>query len=903
MTPETPSGSFPDSPPQALPANAGIDVLDWAAACQAGPAVAGGKGWQLARMAELGVPVPPGFVLPARASAVHRPGQAVPAAAAQALRQALQARGWLDTPLALRSSAPQEDGGAASFAGIHLSCLNVRGEQAAVQALQRIWDSAWTPQADAYRQRLGLAADDRAMAVVVMPLVDATASGIAFTCDPLTGRHDHMVIHANWSLGESLVGGQADGDEYRLRADATTLTWRPLDARIGTKRRTTQSLEGGGTRLVDQSAGQAARAVLTAAQVDALAELVRDAARALDYSAAPYDVEWAWDGNRFWIVQARPVTALARHTYPGLQSQPSYWSRGNTREVLPQPMSALEWDGGRLMAQRMLTCGFELSGYRTLPGVRMVAMFRGRAYLDASVIQWIGHDALGIAPRAMNAMLGGPQPAINVPSPTLAQRLNHGLRMLRYLRRAAPLRRKAKDGLPRQFARAQAWLDEALPASNAALGERLHEQFLTVALADDLFFLQGSGGGALSKLLEIVERARPGAGHALTAALMAGGEPSVTAAQSYALMALAQLAAREPQALAWLRAPGRDSAAWAGQLPPDSAFRRALADFLARYGHRAVYETYMRNPRWREAPGYILDSVLNLVGTNPDALRARQEQGARDAWRQVRAVLPWWQRPLAAKLLAAARVEGAQREAARSVLVAYLAAARRCALELGARLTGTQVSGSTAWGPAGLAAPDDIFHLTAEEVFALADGRLAPFHAGRRAARRRAQLQDWSATPDVDVIVEYGNAAAPQGASVANGRPSTSDAATDAGTWRGTPVSAGRAQGPAFIARDPAQALAMPAGAILIAPSTDPAWTPLFLRAGAVVMEAGGYLSHGAIVAREFGVPALVNVQGILQQAATGDVLEVDAMQGVVRRLRAAGPDLPASALNAPPAD
>lgn len=911
MTPQTPAGSSPDRPPaspppaaQPLPAGACAPVLDWAAARHAGPAVAGGKGWQLARMAELGVPVPPGFVLPAQASAAHHAGRPVPDDVAQALRDALQARGWLDTPLALRSSAPQEDGGAASFAGIHLSCLNVQGEQAAIQALQRIWDSAWTPQADAYRQRLGLSAEDRAMAVVVMPLVAATASGIAFTCDPLTGRHDHMVIHANWGLGESLVGGQADGDEYRLCADAITLTWRLLDARIGTKRRTTRPIDGGGTRLVDQSAEQAARAVLTAAQVDALAELVRDAARVLDYSAAPYDVEWAWDGSRFWIVQARPVTALARHTYPGLQSQPSYWSRGNTREVLPQPMSALEWDGGRLMAQRMLTCGFELSGYRPLPGVRMVAMFQGRAYLDASVIQWLGHDALGIAPRAMNAMLGGPQPGIQVPKPTLAQRLQHGTRMLRYLRRAAPLRRTAKDDLPRQFARAQAWLDATLPASNAALGARLHEQFLTVALADDLFFLQGSGGGALSKLLEIVERARPGAGHALTAALMAGGEPSVTAAQSYALMALAQLAAREPQALAWLRASERDSAAWADQLPTDSAFRRALADFLARYGHRAVYETYMRNPRWREAPGYILDSVLSLIGADPDALRARQEKGARDAWRQVRAVLPWWQRPLAAKLLAAARVEGAQREAARSVLVAYLAAVRRCALELGARLTGKQKSAPQAVDPTGLAAPDDIFHLTAEEVFALADGRLAPHHAGRRAADRRAQLQDWIATPDVDVIVEYGDAAASREDRAAPPRHATPDATIDAGVWRGTPVSAGRTQGPAFIARDPVQALAMPAGAVLIAPSTDPAWTPLFLRASAVVMQAGGYLSHGAIVAREFGVPALVNVQGILQQAAAGDWLDVDATQGVVRRLRGADPDPAAhSAANWPPAD
>lgn len=843
-------------------------ILDWAAAREAGVAGAGGKGWQLARMAQLGVPVPPGFVLAASASLARRPGEPVADALAQALHEALRQRGWLDLPLALRSSSPQEDARTASFAGIHLSCLNVRGAAAAVDAVRHIWDSAWSPQADAYRQRLGLQAEERPMAVVVMPLLPATSSGIAFTCDPLGGRLDRMVIHANWGLGESLVGGQAEGDEYHLHADARQLAWLLARQRIGAKRRATLPAAGGGTQLEEQSAARAAQPVLTPAQVDALAALARDAARALDYSGAPYDLEWVHDGQDFWIVQARPVTAMARHTYPGLQSQPSYWSRGNTREVLPLPMSALEWDGGRLMAERMLTRGFELSGYRTLPGARLAAMFDGRVYLDASVIQWVGHDALGIAPSAMNALLGGPQPEIQVPAPGLAQRWRHALRMLRYLRRAGPLRRRADADLPRQFARARAWLDEAPPADSAALGARLLEQFRTVAAADDLFFLQGSGGGALSKLLEWVERARPGQGHALTAALMAGGEPSVTAAQSYDLMALAQRAAREPHTLAWLREPGRDGAAWARRLQPDSAFRQALAEFLGRYGHRAVYETYLRNPRWREAPDYLLDSVLNLIGADPAALRARQERAARQAWHAVRAALPWWQRPLAAKLLAAARREGAQREAARSVLVAYLAAARRSALELGTRMRGAD----------GLAAADDIFHLTAEEIFALAAGRLAPAAAARRAADRRARLAEWAEAPDRDVIVEYGEAP-PVAASAA---PVGGNA-----SWRGTPVASGRAQGPAFVAQDPHAALAMPAGAILVAPSTDPAWTPLFLRAGAVVMEAGGYLSHGAIVAREFGIPAVVNVQGILRQVASGDWLEVDAARGTVRRLPA----------------
>ena len=230
--------------------------------------------------------------------------------------------------------------------------------------------------------------------------------------------------------------------------------------------------------------------------------------------------------------------------------------------------------------------------------------------------------------------------------------------------------------------------------------------------------------------------------------------------------------------------------------------------------------------------------------------------------------MPLWQRPLAAKLLAAARLEGTQREGARSVLVAYLAAARKSALALGRRYV----------RPDGLAAADDIFHLTAAELFALADARLAPAAAGRRAALRRAQLAAWASTPDRDVIAEYAeDGATPAGRSPLTPAPLTPGAAR--------PPRAAHARAGAFAAAHAVEGLAMPAGGILVAASTDPAWPPLFLRAGALVMEAGGYLSHGAIVAREFGIPAVVNVQGVMRQVATGDVLDVEASRGLVRRL------------------
>lgn len=844
-------------------------IFDWAAA-GTNLTQAGGKGWQLGRLTQLGVPVPSGFVVGAAASADRQPGDPLPASLISTLAQELEHRGWSHQPLAVRSSAPVEDSARASFAGIHRSCLNVQGLDATVHAVREVWDSLWTPQARAYRQHLGIAESEATMAVVVMPLLPAVASGIAFTGDPISGRDDQLVIHAHWGLGEALVAGQADGDEYRLQENHLDDSLRLIEQRLGSKARMTVPAAEGGTELCNTPADRAARPVLTPAKALVLGELVRDAAHALDYTnAAGYDVEWVWDGERFWIVQARPITARGRHTYPVLTNQPTHWSRGNTREVLPEPLSPLDWGLCRTMVNRMLSRGYELSGYVTLPGAQRAGLFHGRLYLQTSLMQWEGYDALGIAPKNMNQLLGGHQPEITVPSPTPSQRWARGLRMLRYLRRSAKQRRRAKASLSQTQQRVTAWLAQGLPADNTELAQQLRIQFAAVRGADDLFFLQGSGGGTLFNLVELVEKYCPGEGHALTAALMAGGEPSITATQGYDLMELARIAAGDAQTLAWLRSPDRVGADWLLKLTEDSPFRRAFADFLKRYGHRGVYETYLRNPRWREAPDYLLDSVVNLIGSDLAPLRKRQQQAATDAWQRLRQDLPFWMRPIVRKLVKASRVDCNHREAARSALVAHLEVLRRGVCALGQRLT----------GPGGLERPDDIFNLTAPEVFALAEGQLSPTAAAYRAAERRQQLEALATETEPEVLTEH-SAAVPTSTTV----PASPDNGKDE-LWRGTAVGSGRARGSVRIARSPADGLAMAAGDVLVTPSTDPAWTPLFLKAGALIMETGGYLSHGAIVAREFGIPAVVNLPGILKQLHDGEQVEVDGNQGMVRRL------------------
>lgn len=832
-------------------------ILDYAAALAAGPALAGGKGAQLGRLARYGLPVPDGFIVStaawiidgepaaagsdAEALAAVRAGiqsAPLPAALAAALGDEIHRRGWETTPLAVRSSAPMEDSRRASFAGIHRSELNVVGPDAVAEAIKAVRASLWTPQAVAYRERLGIL--DVGMAVVVMPMIPALAAGVAFSCDPASGRDDQVVINAVPGLADALVSGRVNGEEIALEADPISEDYAVI-RRVGAP--------DDGVVLDDKAAVQ-------------LAELVRETAYCLDYGAPWYDIEWVWDGERFHLVQARPVTARRWHTYPALAGQAALWSNGNTRDVLPHVMHAGDWVTSRRWVNLLLEQGWRLAGYPLLPGAQRAALFSGRLYLNAAFIQWECYDAMGIAPAATNRLLGGHHPEIAVPPASLRQRAARAGRMLRYLARSGRQRRLGRRQVAEAHAACAAWRAENLAGLDAAeLGRRLFALGLHCRRQDALLFLQGSSGGTLSLLLDLIERYQPGEGHSLAAGLMAGGEPSVTARQNHELMALAALAADDPAAAALLRAGAGD---WPG-LPADSPFRRQFAAFIERYGHRGIYESYLRSPRWREAPGYLLQQIAGLIDSDPAALRIRQDEARQAARARLADRLPFWARRWAEALATSATAECNDREAARSAFTAYVEAARRLLLEIGLRLTAS----------GGLAAAEDAFHLLPPEITAALAGQLGGAALRHRVADRQSRFAEWEANPAPDVIHE--GAAVPFAASAPSGAAN--------GAWRGTAVGAGLAAGPARVVQRPEDGARLAAGEILVAPSTDPAWTPLFLKAGGLVMETGGYLSHGAIVAREFGIPAVVNLPGILAALADGELVEVDGGRGTVRRI------------------
>ncbi len=834
---------------------AGLELIAASEAAAAAVATVGGKGQQLGLLRRYGLPVPDFFVIPAAWSRWR--GVGLPAELQWRLQHEVVNRGWERLPLVVRSSAVGEDAAATAFAGIYRSRLNVCGFLALAVAVADVWASLDTPMAVAYRERMAVSGEP-AMAVVVMPLLAAEASGIAFTCHPASGREDRIVVHANWGLGESLVGGEAAGDEYVFAEDATD-TWRLLRTKTGSKAMASFPVPGGGTQLRLLGQEQAATQVFDVARAEALAGLLRDAALALDFVSPFHDLEWVWDGRQFWLTQIRSVTRRPHHTYEGLRYQPAIWTRGNTCEVMPEPLQPMDWNFSRRGCNDLLEQGWKLAGFPVLSGVQRAGLFDGCLYFDASIMQWEAWDGIGLLPERFNALMGGHQPTIAVSPPGWRQRLRRIGNVLGYLRRAPAMARRGEAEVAAARALERELRAVPLPEDPADVVRLLNRLLKPARESHGMFFLQGSGGGSLSLLLDTLERAFPGEGEALGAALLAGGEASVTAAQGYALLDLAQRAqgARDPE-----------------RPLDDPEFAAAFAAFLDEYGHRGHYETYLRSPRWHEEPERLLEQLPALAEVDSAAMRARQQGRAAAAWARIRREQPFWFRPLLRAQVRAANRDCNRREAARSAMVALLAAGRRVWLLIADRLV----------GEGALVRRDDIFLLLPGEVQRYLFGQLPIAGLRARLTARAAQFAAWQAsTPREWLALAPAGTPAVEVSLPVSARPSTR---CDGQVFRGVATGTGVARGRVRRLHHPAEGMALLPGEILVAPSTDPGWTPLFLKAGGLVVETGGYLSHGVIVAREFALPTVVNLPGILDALRDGDEVEVDGLRGEVARLQ-----------------
>ncbi|MFZ5827566.1 MAG: PEP/pyruvate-binding domain-containing protein [Bacillota bacterium] len=897
-------------------------ILPFDKAMAAGPAVVGGKGWNLGRLAHFGFRIPPGCVISVQAytdflrlNDLSAQIEALaPLSAEEATTEETEARlarireriesgrlpeGLLESlrtvlaeagveahePLAVRSSATAEDSAGASFAGIHRSFLNVTGEQPLAGAIRGCYASLWTPTALSYRRKMGLTDEQVGAALVVQKLISALYSGIAFTADPVTGRRDRVVVNASFGLGEAVVAGSVEADEYHLHIDHAGPV-KLVGGRIGYKHHAVRPGIDGGT--VTEGVGYAERSepVLAKPQLEELSRVVRRVQDTLGEGHQPQDVEWCHDGWYLYVTQSRPITALPEATFPELAGQATIWSNANLKDAFPGVQSPLGWWFNSLTVEVLLRQIFWRGGYEFPEGLTWSRQHNGRIYMNLSALQWAAYDAFGWLPAETNRALGGHQPEIQVPKPPTLLSATGRERLKRLSKMGLVLRRAAKTA-DQSFKRVWDWCAEfeqrPLPARAHELEllhrlwevEKQRREFLPLTMIHNV------GGLWSARLAQLLERRFPGRGLTLTSALLAGSHDITSAEVGYRLIDIARLAESEEAARTFFL-QGGDLTPWRQSLRGTKT-GAALEQFFKEFGHRGVYEMEIMNPRWSEDPAFVLETIRGHLREGLPARDPREasRQKREAAEREVRATLrlsPVY--PLYRYLLGKAREAMRLREGAKSALVRLVRPARLTALSIGNKLHQKGI----------LQAPEHVFFLTGDELATLLSQQWDGTGIRETIAHRIEQRAEWESLPAPDVlmgdraVVNLRAGRHEEGFQrVAPGdtqrlRPMGRD-----GELQGVAVSSGQAEGPARLIRHPGEGHRLKKGDVLVAPSTDPAWTPLFLRAAAVVMEVGGYLSHGAIVAREYGIPAVVNVAGAMAAFQEGQPLHVDGDSGQVR--------------------
>lgn len=903
---------------------AAVALLRQSASAGKGPgrgARFGHKAVMLADLAALGLPVPPGWVIDARAFsrfvddalpkghdiasllklAGTREGTDRSARArdrilraplsgelSRALHSLWEAIGP-ESPwgLSVRSSATCEDAQSSSLAGLATSLLGVHGADALEDAVRQVWASLYLPRTLLYLQRWGTRGV--AMAVLIMPVVHAKAAGVLFTEPPpgLAGprwQRDERLVHATLGLGAPIVDGANVVDTYRLAEDGTVIE------SVIAQKATELVVEDGElvARPVDVERGQQ-----PALSAEALAELSRLAHRLVAHEREALDIEFAVDAStdRVIILQARPITG---GVYPEGGDEHTVWSRANVGEALPGAATPLTWSVARGFSDQGFRAAFAALGCRVPKGVTLVANVYGRFYLNLTAFMDVAGQVPGLSPRALLEQSGGAPDSIIELLEERARRVSKrgffvraplflpGLlaRQLRLEREVAAWEADAEakrrrlvemdlgllpdDALAQTLTAARELLVSAgelmLTCASSSLAAHLA---LTTALARFVKLHDGRGEGTLP-----ADARREAARSAQ--ALMGGIAEVESANPGLALLRVARIARREPEAAEVVL--GGEAQAIA-DLPPGPT-RAALLEFLEGFGDRAVREAELMTPRWREDQTSLLSmlaAALRGPEIDPDAGPARARALADRELARLESRLTGMELTAIRALVGLSQTYTRLREKMRAWVTRMLGLVRIVALDIDRRLRRIDAT-----------LPDgSVFFCTFEElVAALRVGRAEIAHVIRL---RRAEYQRDVARPDPPL-------------SFVGRPPAMTLPPSSAPKLFGLAASPGVVEGPARVVvagstanhRSGEIATSLQPGEVLVARATDIGMSPLFLLAAGVVTELGGPLSHAAIVAREYSVPAVVNVEGATLSIRTGDRLRVDGDRGVVEKLGAA---------------
>jgi len=880
----------------------------------------GGKGANLAHLAHAGFPVPPGFFIPTavyrefvEANQFDRTIQAalagldpqnpqaletashtirsqfakgsIPAQLANAVKSGYE---WLGMPaVAVRSSATAEDLPNLSFAGQQDTYLNVIGVDSLCRAVIICWSSLWTARAIGYRARNNVNQTDISLAIIVQKMVPSEASGVLFTANPLTGNRTQTVIDATLGLGEALVSGQVEPDHYVLDSIHQTIVSKSL----GTKALVIKGKIEGGTAAEKREVS--AQPALPDAIILALAELGQRVAATYN---TPQDIEWAWANDELYLLQSRPITSL----YPvpvGMQAEPlRVMIAFSDVQGIITPITPL----GQDIMKTVISGAAKSFGYTLTAETQQIFMIAGeRIFIDftSPLSNSIGQKIAPFLLAKIDPMIEGTLHTLLV-DPRLQPKRN-GIRLStlgHLLKFVLPTMRRVASlwiNPPKQREKEFRVMDTVVAQTEARYAPKddmwadLEQQLALIAESRNMFpdvaipyGVTGviAGIAPLYAIIQnlatqVIQQTGQTDMDNLVMEISRGLPYNVTTEMDLALWHTAEKLRNDPESKKVFSNQSAEQLAehfQADHLPDVS--QTAIFEFLRQYGMRGLGEIDLGNPRWREHPVHVMQLLQSCMKIDnpdqaPDAVFARGELAAKLAADRLEAAvrnLPggWLKAKQLRWAISRHWALGGLREAPKFFAIRMMGILRQGLLRCGQAFTTAGL----------LEKPDDLFYLYINELKEIAaQKQITPEHRERIAARRAAQVREAQRQQIPHLLLSNGTA-------YYGGMPANGAAAN---VIVGSPVSPGTVEGTVHVMLDPNSTQLAP-GEILVCPATDPAWTPLFLSAGGLIMEVGGMMTHGSVVAREYGIPAVVGVEQATTRLKTGQRVRVDGSTGQV---------------------
>ncbi len=764
--------------------------------------------------------------------------------AASAIITAYQGLGAV--AVAVRSSATAEDTAEASFAGQQDTYLYITGVDSVLRHVVSCWASLFTAQAIGYRARFNVPFTGLAMAVVVQRMVPAEAAGVMMSLDPMNGAEDSIYIESALGLGEGVVRGDVGCDRYWVNKATLALTKQEINPKPLAHQ---YDAAAGQVRILPVPTEAQNRSALTPAEIATLSRLAKQAETTF---GAPVDMEWAIGRNaagarEVYLLQARPETVwtarrnaaptvdtwdnLHRHSAPGL-----YWSTSNFGEAVPGVSTPLSWSlWGPALETAMRGGVYAIGGLdateKELPANRedwFAGAFFGRPAMNIQYLATVGDRMPGTSGQAVVRDLMGNVPADMVFAPTTKRYTSIAWR-LPYTFITLP--RRVKDAAEAADAYWTVHTNTVPTLGHAATVQVMQQ---TVQLFRDTVTLQATLlMGSISPLYDALTGLvkKTGIGDTGTLSGFGGAEMDV---------------------IADIFAAARGSI--------------DVQDVVRRHGFHGPLEGELSSTVWREDPSPLRALLAGYAArgaaADPHAQSQQRRAEAAETTAKLLAALPALQRPLVRALLKLAAKRIPMRGIPKRSFLQYFDVLRACAKRLGDLLA---ESGK-------LATAADVFYLTAEELFGPWPDN-AKILVRQRRQRRAVYLA-------IGLPTEWQGMPQPVLAQPTEG--STGDTITGIG------VSPGIVEGRARVLLSPDFAQVEP-GEILVSPTTDPSWSSVMFISAGLVVDIGGALSHAAIVARELGLPCVVNTRHGSQALQTGDLLRVNGTAGTVEILEHAG--------------